>query len=186
MLVIILILIVFFFILLGIIYSNIIIDINNCNISCNDTKLDIEKIDISMKIYIFKFLKIKINRNIKFDILKKINKKYDGKIDVLNIIKIIFNSRKKLKLKYLNPKLNSIDLCLYFGTYNQMLTTFSIPIISIFISVLLSKLISSYDNKYYNYRIFPEYSNKNYLSINLVSEIQFSTINLIIFLFKIK
>ncbi len=179
--------ILFSILIVGLIYADILIDVKNCHILYSDTKFDVEKLDIIIKICIFKFLKIKISKNVKIDILEKIKKNEYDENTVISIIKLLIDSsRKKVRFKDLNPKLDSLDLCLYFGTSNQMVTTFSIPIISTVLSIYLSKLVSNYSREFYNYRIFPEYSNKNYLSINLITEIKFKLINLLFFAFKMK
>lgn len=181
----ILIIIIFFCIfLIGLVHSDILIDIENCHILYSNKKLEIETATITIKICFFKIFKIKLGKKIKANILKKIEEAEKNKNKFTSIAKLIFDNRKNFK--NINANINSLHLNLYFGTTNQMITTFSIPFISTFISIILSKLIYSYDEKNYNYRIFPQYSNENYLSINLITEIKFPFFNFILLLLKMR
>ena len=128
-------------IIIGFTFSNIIIEINDFDISYNEVmpkEFKVSKIDIVVKIYIFKFLKIlsiKIHRNcfeifkmkFKFNLLKKVKKDYDKYYENFELI---IKNRDEINFKLLRPKINSLDLELFFGTYSPLLTTFSIPAIS--------------------------------------------------------
>ena len=184
-------------IIIGFTFSNIIIEINDFDLSYNEVmpkEFKVSKIDIVVKIYIFKFLKIlsiKIHRNcfeifkmkFKFNLLKKVKKDYDKYYENFELI---IKNRDEINFKLLRPKINSLDLELFFGTYSPLLTTFSIPAISTFLSVFLSNSITNYDINTYNYKIIPRYINRNCLSIKLNTKLSLNTINLVLFLWSIK
>lgn len=184
-------------IIIGFTFSNIIIDINDFDISYNEVmpkEFKVNKIDIVVKIYIFKVFKvlsIKIHRNyfevfkikFKLNILKKVRKDYDR---FYRNFEIMIKKRDEINFKLLRPRINSLDLELFFGTYSPLLTTFSIPAISTFLSVFLSNSITNYDVNTYNYKIVPRYLNRNCLSIELKTELSFNSINLILFLWSVR
>lgn len=184
-------------IIIGFTFSNIIIDIDEFDISYNEVmpkEFKVNRINIVLKIYIFKIFKvlsIKIHRNyfeifkikVKFNILKKVRKDYDK---FYRDFEIMIKKREEINFKLLRPKINSLDLELFFGTYSPLLTTFSIPAISTFLSVLLSNSITNYDVNTYNYKIIPRYINRNCLNIQLNTKLSFYSINLILFLWSVR
>ena len=184
-------------IIIGFTFSNIIIEINDFDISYNEVmpkEFKVSKIDIVVKIYIFKFLKIlsiKIHRNcfeifkmkFKFNLLKKVKKDYDKYYENFELI---IKNRDEINFKLLRPKINSLDLELFFGTYSPLLTTFSIHAISTIISVFKSNYIKNYDINTNKYKIIPKYINRNCLSIKLNTKLSLNTINLVLFLWSIK
>lgn len=184
-------------IIIGFTFSNIIIDIGELDISYNEVmpkEFRVNKINIVVKIYIFKVFKvlsIKVHRNyfeifkikFKLNILKKVRKDYDK---FYKDFEIMIKKRDEINFKLLRPRINSLNLELFFGTYNPLLTTFSIPAISTFLSVFLSNSITNYDVNTYNYKIVPRYLNRNCLSIELNTELSFNSINLILFLWSVR
>ncbi len=184
-------------IIIGIIFSNLIIDIKELNISYSETipnEFKVDKASIVLKIYIFKILKItfiKINKDyfeifnvkFKFNLLKKLRKNYN-KINK-DFGKIIKN-KSEVDFKLLKPKINSLNLNLFLGTYDPFITTFSIPTISTILSIFLSSSITNYDVNTYNYNIIPKYINRNYLNMKLNTVLNFNSINLILFLLSIR
>lgn len=184
-------------IVIGFTFSSVVLEIKKCDISYNENglkKFDIKDIDFVIKIYIFKILKIlsiKIYKDyleifkikIKYSLLRKIKKNMNL---IFEDIKIIIKKREDINFKLLKPRINSLNLYLTFGTPSQVLTTFSVPTISTFLSMLLSNSITNFNLDTYNYKIVPQYLNKNYLKLNLNTKLSFNTLNLIIFLTNIK
>lgn len=178
-------------------FSNIVINIEKCDFSYNEIVLkefNVKNINIVINIYIFKIVKIlsiKVYKDyfeifkikIKYNLLRKVKNNYNT---LYNDFFAIIKNRENINFKLLKPKINSLDFNLDFGTYSQILTTFSIPAISTFVSLLLSNSITNYDINTYNYKIVPRYFNRNYLKIELSSKFSFNTINLILFLLSIR
>lgn len=150
----------------------------------------IKELDISIGIYVFnkfKILKKHITQNNMQD-LKSSKKLEKLKNKLLN--KNTLNKRKNIKAdlsfgKYLNPKLQNINLELKLGTEDVVLTSFLIVIISIAISMLLSKSIDKFDENKYRYKIIPNYNNKNSIKIFLNSIIDVKLVNIINILFRL-
>lgn len=177
-------------VIIGICYSNIILNIKECDISYNvslKNELCIEKFKINLEVFLFKkirILKIKIYKNyceilkikIHFNLLKKLkDNKQKGAVFVLkNIWK-------------LEPEIKNINLYLNLGTENMMLTIFLVPAVT----TILSGVISNYMKKY-NYRndldcnlkVMPNYLDTNQFKLNLSTKISFDTITTLFFINK--
>lgn len=173
--------------ILSIVFSNIILNIEECDISYNQKCINdfyIKKLKVNVQIYLFKIIKvlnIKIYKNyceifkikIKLNLLKKL------KDDKDTSYKFIIKNIEKLK-----PVINKIDLELSLGTEEPMITTFSIPAISAVISVLISKYMEKYNEKNYVFNVIPNYSNTNNFSLKLTSRLKFDTLRTIFFIKK--
>ena len=185
-----------YFLVACIFFSNIIINIEKCDISYDSSYIEewnIKEFKISVVFYIFKFIKvltIKIFKNyieifnfrIKYNIENKIknNKKlYEHLIDD---IKIIRENKDEINVKYLKPSIANLDMDLSLGTKNPIITTFTIPTISFIISIILRNSNIIYNNEKYNYKITPKYINTNNLSLDVNTKLSFSTLRLILFL----
>ena len=88
-------------------------------------------------------------------------------------------------LKKLDPKLEKIKLDLKLGTEDVVLTSFLIVIVSIIISMMLSKIIKKYDEKKYKYMIIPVYNNSNSIKITLEGIIDIKLVNIISIIFRL-
>lgn len=175
--------------IIGICYSNIILNIRECDISYNvslKNELCIEKFKINLEFFLFKkirILKIKIYKNyceilkmkIHFNFLKELkDNKQKGTVFVLkNIWK-------------LDPEIKNINLYLKLGTENMMLTIFLVPTIT----TVLSGVISNYMKKYNKdiskctLEIKPNYLDINQFKLNLSTKISFDTITTLFFINK--
>ena len=175
--------------IIGICYSNIILNIRECDISYNvslKNELCIEKFKINLEFFLFKkirILKIKIYKNyceilkmkIHFNLLKELkDNKQKGTVFVLkNIWK-------------LDPEIKNINLYLKLGTENMMLTIFLVPTIT----TVLSGVISNYMKKYNKdiskctLEIKPNYLDINQFKLNLSTKISFDTITTLFFINK--
>lgn len=107
--------------------------------------------------------------------LKNIMKEKNIKIDK-EIIKLI----KEADIKVSDFKLN-----LKIGTEDVILTSFLIAIVSIIISIVLSKSMDKYDEKKFKYLITPIYSNKNMIIIDLNCILYIKLVNIINILFEL-
>ena len=199
-LIILLIIIFLDFLIISIFFSNVILNIEDCDISYNDNYIDgffINKFALSIQIYFFKYIKIvniKIYKNyiqiykfkIKFSIEDKIknnNKVFD---DLLKNIIMIRKNKDQINIKNLKPIINKFNLDLSFGTENPLVTTFSVPTISFIISVFLSSSIYRYKEKNYNYKIIPKYLNKNNFKIYFNTKLNFKTLRILMFIAEYK
>lgn len=172
---------------MAVLFSNIVLNIKECDISYNQElkgELYIKKLKVNIELYIFKFIKIlniKIHRNyceifkmkIKFNTLKKL--KDDDEKSWIFIVK---NIRK------LNPEIKKIDMNLAIGVEDPLLTTFSIPTISTFMSLLLCNSIRKYDKEKINFKITPIYVNTNNFALRGSGIFSFNALKVIYFIRK--
>lgn len=177
------------FIFLCLIFSNLVVDIEECDILYNSSlkkKFDIRKLKINVKIYVFNFIRI---LNIKI---------YENYCEIFKI-KIQLNALKRLKddkesgwifviknLKKLNPEVQKININLDIGTEEPIITTFSIPVLSMFFSIILSKSIKKYDKNNYDFKINPIFSGANILFLSGNAKLNFNTMRVVYFIKKHK
>ena len=151
----------------------------------------IKELEISIEIYILNKIKI-YRKNITNQSLQNMNSsKRLEKLKNTILDNGIKNKDKKNNkidvdiLKLLKPKLQQINLELKIGTEDVVLTSFLICIISILISMLLSKTIEKYDEEKYKYKIIPNYNNQNSIKIIVSSIIDIKLVNIINILLKL-
>ena len=175
---------VFLFIILTIIIMCITIkikfQIQNLKISTNEKPHLNKEYQIKMVVYTLVFipiLKIKLNS-------KKIinNQKLQEKIkqQKTKIIENKANVDKELikSLKNIKTEIKEINLKISIGTENAALTAFTIPVISTFIAIFLSKQIKKYNAKQV-FLVEPVYLDKNLLNIEISSIFQIKMIHII-------
>ena len=175
---------VFLFIILTIIIMCITIkikfQIQNLKISTNEKPHLNKEYQIKMVVYTLGFipiLKIKLNG-------KKIinNQKLQEKIkqQKTKIIENKANVDKELikSLKNIKTDIKEINLKISIGTENAALTAFTIPVISTFIAIFLSKQIKKYNDKQV-FLVEPVYLDKNLLNIEISSIFQIKMIHII-------
>lgn len=172
-------------IMLGLIYSNIIINIENLEINAINTNVNINTmiISIEVKLYrIFKIVKIKFYRHyfkifgIKIHYKKAL--RYENKTELSQKI-YAFIKKNNIQIKNIKPELECFKFNLNFGTEDAIITAIITATLSGFIVVLLNKLVSEFNSKDYNFKITPNYFNTNNFSINFKSKINFDTLKLI-------
>ena len=164
--------IVFFIILflalliLVITLSTLQIRIKKANIS----NMNLGKIEYDYLFFIeLKFLnKLKIIQiAIDKEKVSKLSKKFKlkEKIDIKKVEKGIPDkkARKKLQEK-LDIKLNEFHLKAEIGTYDVIITSAIIAVISSAIGIVMAKLIDNYKKEKYEYTIMPIYKNKNVIN----------------------
>lgn len=154
--------------------------IQNLKISTNEKPHLNKEYQIKMVVYTLGFipiLKIKLNG-------KKIinNQKLQEKIkqQKTKIIENKANVDKELikSLKNIKTDIKEINLKISIGTENAALTAFTIPVISTFIAIFLSKQIKKYNDKQV-FLVEPVYLDKNLLNIEISSIFQIKMIHII-------
>lgn len=185
--------IVFFIILflalliLVITLSTLQIRIKKANIS----NMNLGKIEYDYLFFIeLKFLnKLKIIQiAIDKEKVSKLSKKFKlkEKIDIKKVEKGIPNkkARKKLQEK-LDIKLNEFHLKAEIGTYDVIITSAIIAVISSAIGIVMAKLIDNYKKEKYGYTIMPIYKNKNIINLSLNCIIQVKMVHIISIIFTL-
>ena len=182
-------------IVLGIIFSNLELDIEECDISYNidsPKRFNIKKLKVNIKLYLFKrikVLKIKIHKNyceiykmkINLNVLKKL--KDDDERGIWYIFKNIWE---------LKPEIKNIKFEIIGGTEDTLVTTFLIPIVSTIIFPIISKNMKQNNNNdnhknelsNCNIKIIPRYINTNNLTLRGNLQIDFDTIRTLLFIRK--
>ncbi len=185
--------IVFFIILflalliLVITLSTLQIRIKKANIS----NMNLGKIEYDYLFFIeLKFLnKLKIIQiAIDKEKVSKLSKKFKlkEKIDIKKVEKGIPDkkARKKLQEK-LDIKLNEFHLKAEIGTYDVIITSAIIAVISSAIGIVMAKLIDNYKKEKYEYTIMPIYKNKNVINLSLNCIIQVKMVHIISIIFTL-
>ena len=158
-------------------------EIQNLKISTNEKPHLNKKYQIKIVIYTLGFipiLKMKLNNKK----IKKIinNQKIKEKIkqQETKIIENKANIDKELisSLKNIKTEIKEINLKIRIGTENASLTAFTIPVISTFIAMFLSKQIKKYNDKQV-FLVEPVYLDKNLLNIEISSIFQIKMIHII-------
>lgn len=185
--------IVFFIILflalliLVITLSTLQIRIKKANIS----NMNLGKIEYDYLFFIeLKFLnKLKIIQiAIDKEKVSKLSKKFKlkEKIDIKKVEKGIPNKKERKKLQEkLDIKLNEFHLKAEIGTYDVIITSAIIAVISSAIGIVMAKLIDNYKKEKYEYIIMPVYKNKNVINLSLNCIIQVKMVHIISIIFTL-
>ena len=185
--------IVFFIILflalliLVITLSTLQIRIKKANIS----NMNLGKIEYDYLFFIeLKFLnKLKIIQiAIDKEKVSKLSKKFKfkEKIDIKKVEKGIPNKKERKKLQEkLDIKLNEFHLKAEIGTYDVIITSAIIAVISSAIGIVMAKLIDNYKKEKYEYTIMPIYKNKNIINLSLNCIIQVKMVHIISIIFTL-
>ena len=178
---------VFLFIILIIIImlitTKIKFEIQNLKISTNEKPHLNKKYQIKIMIYTFgviPILKIKLNNKKIQKIISNQKIKEKIKQQETKIIENKANIDKELisSLKNIKTEIKEINLKIRIGTENASLTAFTIPVISTFIAMFLSKQIKKYNDKQV-FLVEPVYLDKNLLNIEISSIFQIKMIHII-------
>ena len=158
-------------------------EIQNLKISTNEKPHLNKKYQIKIVIYTLGFIPIlniklnnkKINKIINNQKIKEKIKQQETKIieNKANIDKELITSLKNIK-----TEVKEINLKIRIGTENASLTAFTIPVISTFIAIFLSKQIKKYNDKQV-FLVEPVYLDKNLLNIEFSSIFQIKMIHII-------
>ena len=182
--------------IIGLIFSKINVDVKKVDITYNK-KLYVNDLEILIYIYVLnkvKIVKIKFYKDylqilglkLQYRFIKKIKFERNAYNNLNNKFFKILRNRRKLDMQTLKLEVNKCNLFLKLGTMSQVLTIFSIPLISTIITFFLRNSTNNDNIKKYSYKIIPEYSGRNIFNIKLDTNFEFETIKLIIFLKKLK
>ena len=158
-------------------------EIQNLKISTNEKPHLNKKYQIKIVIYTLGFipiLKIKLNNQKIKKIINTQKIKEKIKQQETKIIENKANIDKELitSLKNIKTEVKEINLKIRIGTENASLTAFTIPVISTFIAIFLSKQIKKYNDKQV-FLVEPVYLDKNLLNIEISSIFQIKMIHII-------
>lgn len=166
--------------ILGIIYSKIIVNIENLEVNSINKQVNIDTIVISLeiKLYkIFKILKIKFYKDY-FKILGiKVNYKKALKYETKNELteKVYkFINKNKIQIKNLKPNLEYFKFELNFGTEDVIITSILTAMFSGAIVLLLKKFVRKINKEDYSFKITPNYFNVNNFNVKFKSKINFN------------
>ncbi len=168
-------------IMLGLIFSSIVINIENLEMQGINTKTNVSSIVVNVEIYLYKILKIvKIKfykEYFKVFFVKFYYKKTLKYEDNKQLSKIIINAIKKnkIKIKKIRPELKTFKFDLNFGTEDAVITSLLTPTLSGFIVYLLRKFTKKLNKKDYEFKITPNYFSTNNFSIKFETKIKLKT-----------
>ena len=182
--------------IIGLIFSKINVDVKKVDITYNK-KLYVNDLEILIYIYVLnkiKIVKIKFYKDylqilglkLQYRFIKKFKFARNAYNNLNKKFFKILRNRRKLDMQTLKLEVNKCNLFLKLGTMSQVLTIFSIPLISTIITFFLRNSTNNDNIKKYSYKIIPEYSGRNIFNIKLDTNFEFETIKLIIFLKKLK
>ena len=182
--------------IIGLIFSKINVDVKKVDITYNK-KLYVNDLEILIYIYVLnkvKIVKIKFYKDylqilglkLQYRFIKKFKFARNAYNNLNKKFFRILRNRRKLDMQTLKLEVNKCNLFLKLGTMSQVLTIFSIPLISTIITFFLRNSTNNDNIKKYSYKIIPEYSGRNIFNIKLDTNFEFETIKLIIFLKKLK
>lgn len=161
-------------------------DVQSFNKQDNNNKL---LITISLKIFEFHWLKIKIDKRKLSNIYLKI-KMQNQNIKINEIfLKVFRNTKENRKLKKEFRKIDfnakKLNLSILLGTEDAPLTAYIVGGISIIISNILPHVSNFNEYKNYYYKIEPIYINKNIYKINLNCIFDAKLVHIIYVIFKL-
>lgn len=182
--------------IIGLIFSKINVDVKKVDITYNK-KLYVNDLEILIYIYVLnkvKIVKIKFYKDylqilglkLQYRFIKKFKFARNAYNNLNKKFFRILRNRRKLDMQTLKLEVNKCNLFLKLGTMSQVLTIFSIPLISTIITFFLRNSTNNDNIKKYSYKIIPEYSGRNIFNIKLDTNFEFETIKLIIFLKNLK
>ena len=182
--------------IIGLIFSKINVDVKKVDITYNK-KLYVNDLEILIYIYVLnkvKMVKIKFYKDylqilglkLQYRFIKKFKFARNAYNNLNKKFFKILRNRRKLDMQTLKLEVNKCNLFLKLGTMSQVLTIFSIPLISTIITFFLRNSTNNDNIKKYSYKIIPEYSGRNIFNIKLDTNFEFETIKLIIFLKNLK
>ncbi len=179
--------------IIGLLFSRISIDIENCNAFSNTgfENITIDKMQVSIKLYLYKIIKIisvkfykeyfKIGFvKIYYYKIEKYKKEIINK--TFNLTKLLLG-KNKLTLNILRPNIETFNMNLSLCSKNAALTSIASSLIGTTTSMLLSKFVKKYDEEKFYYKIVPVYFNINGFKLEIKTKINFNTFNILEFLY---
>lgn len=171
-------------IMLGLIFSSIVINIENFEIQGINTKTNVSSMIASVEIYLYRILKVV---KIKFykeyfkvffiKIYYKKALKYEENMElgkkIINVIK-----ENKIKIKKIKPEFEKFKFDLNFGTEDAVITSLLTPTVSGIIVYILRKFVKKLNKKDYEFKITPNYFSTNNFTIKFETKIKLKTFEL--------
>lgn len=167
------------FIILGLIYSKIIINIENLEINSINNQINVDTMSISIEIKLYKFLKVlklKFYRHyfqvygIKIYYKKAL--KYGNKTELSQKV-YRFIKKSNIQIKNVKLQLEYFKFNLNFGTENAIITSVITATLSGIIVFILNKFVSNFNNNDYSFKITPNYFNTNNFKMEFKSKMNF-------------
>ena len=169
--------------IIGLIFSKINVDVKKVDITYNK-KLYVNDLEILIYIYVLnkvKIVKIKFYKDylqilglkLQYRFIKKFKFARNAYNNLNKKFFKILRNRRKLDMQTLKLEVNKCNLFLKLGTMSQVLTIFSIPLISTIITFFLRNSTNNDNIKKYSYKIIPEYSGRNIFNIKLDTNFEF-------------
>ncbi len=183
---------IFFFVILileililGLIFSSIIINIENLEVETKNKKIYVDGMVVKVDFKLYKIIKI---LSIKFymhyfkifgiKIYYRKALKYENKKELGEKI-FDFIKKHKIKIKTLRPELEYFKLYLNFGTEDAIATSILTATFSGIIVLLLRKFVREYKEENYNFKITPNYLNNNNFNMKFKSRINLQMLEVI-------
>ena len=148
-------------IILGLIYSKIIINIENLEINAINTQINVDTMLISIEIKLYKVLKV---LKVKF---------YRYYFQIFGI------KKNNIQIKNIKPELEYFKFNLNFGTENAIITSVITATLSGIIVIILNKFVNNFNREDYSFKITPNYFNMNNFRMELKSKMNFDVMELI-------
>lgn len=179
--------------IIGILFSKISIDIQNCNVFSNNgfENIIVDKMQISVELYLYKVIKIISVKFYKeyfklgfvkvyYYKLQKFRKQIIGR--TFNLTKLLLG-KNKLTLNILKPNIGNFNMNLSLCSKNAALTSIVSSLIGSTTALVLSKFVKKYDEAKFYYKIVPVYFNINGFKLEIKTKINFNTFNILEFLY---
>ncbi len=186
-------LIILNFFIIGLIISKIDINVENCNIYSNSVpeNIVIDKMQISINLYLYKFIKIlsiKLFREyLKIGFVKIYYYKiFEYRKEIIEktffLIKLLIG-KNRLTLNIIKPDIENFYMDASLCSKNAAFTSITTSLISGATSMFLSKFTKKYDKDKIFFKIVPVYFNINGFKLVLKTKISFNTLNILEFLY---
>jgi hypothetical protein len=133
---------------------------------------------INIKFYktYFKFfgLKFYYNKIFKF--------KKENLVKIINFIKLSVGNNR-IKLDSLNAEIESFYMTVSICSENAVTTSITVSFISFITAIILNKFMKKFSPQKYYYKVSPIYFNTNGFKFSLKTKIDFTTMNILIFVY---
>ena len=174
---------IFLFLLLGIIFSKIDILIENLCIKANLEESKITSFYIKAKLKLYEVIPIIsciiTERDIRiFGIKVKYNKLLKNTFFRKRINQVKTNFKIK-RISLLKPNIKSLIFKLDVGTESIITTSFLVVILSVLFSNFFRKIVNILDLDKFNYKVIPNYEEKNRIYLELKARFIIKTNNII-------
>lgn len=171
--------------ILGFIFSSIVINVENLEIETQNRKIYVDgmMIKVDFKLYkILKIISIKFYMHyfkiFGFKIYYRKALKYENKKQ-LGEKAIEFIKKHKIRIKNLKPEFEYFKFDLNFGTEDAIVTSILTATFSGIIVFLLRKFVKEYKDENYSFKITPNYLNNNNFNMQFKSRINLQMLEVI-------